>query len=151
MRLCSGAGCGRKVADDVRYCDECKKERGTSTSEIKTHTFSYTQELDDLRKGTRWQRIRQTVLGRCPVCARCNQAISEIADHIVPAGVAVQQARDSGRYPYDKYAGYYLLSNLQGLCRPCHHLKTIEDKQHTGPWPDVVEKEAAAPRKQWGF
>ena len=103
MRLCSGAGCGRKVADDVRYCDECKKERGTSTSEIKTHTSGYTEELDDLRKGGRWQRIRQTVLHRFPVCARCNLALSDIADHIVPAGVAVQQARDSGRYPYDKY------------------------------------------------
>ena len=63
MRLCSGAGCGRKVADDVRYCDECKKERGTITTseDNKTHTSGYTEELDDLRKGGRWQRIRQTV------------------------------------------------------------------------------------------
>ena len=71
------------------------------------------------------------------MCARCNLALSaNIADHIVPAGVAVQQARDSGRYPYDKYAGYYLLSNLQGLCRPCHGVKTLEDKAHVGPWPE---------------
>jgi hypothetical protein len=33
----------------------------------------------------------------------------------------------------------------------CHTVKTDEDKAHVGPWPDVVEKEAAAPKKQWTF
>jgi len=153
MRLCSGAGCGRKVADDVRYCDECKAERGETvkTDDIKNHTTGYDAELDALRKGTRWQRIRDIAIKRCPLCARCQLAVSEIVDPIVPAGVAVQQARDSGRYPIDKYAGYYLLSNLQGLCRPCHYAKTIEDKAHVGPWPDVIAKEMSAPRKKWSF
>lgn len=153
MRICSGAGCGRKVADDVRFCDECRAERGEAvkTDDIKQHTTGYTEELDALRKGTRWQRIRLTVLSRHPFCARCQVAVSEIADHIVPAEIAVQQARDSGRYPLDKWAGYYLLSNLQGLCRPCHYAKTLEDKTHVGPWPDVVAIEAAAPKKKWSF
>jgi hypothetical protein len=77
--------------------------------------------------------------------------MSEICDHIVPAAIAIMQAQESKRYPYDKWAGYYLKSNLQGLCRPCHGLKTTEDKCHVGPWPNVLEAEDKAPKKVWTF
>jgi 5-methylcytosine-specific restriction endonuclease McrA len=150
MRICSGSGCLRTVPDDVRFCDECKPVV-LAVDDTRTHTSGYTAELDALRKGTRWQRIRVVAIKACPLCARCGLRISEIADHIVPAGVAVQQARDSGKYPGDRYAGYYFLSNLQGLCRVCHYHKTEEDKTHVGPWPDVVEKEALRPKRKWYF
>src|ERR1700726_583709 len=150
MRLCSGPGCGRKIADDVRYCDECKAERGLPVGDgVKQHTTAYTDELDEQRKTARWQRIRDKLLSRSPLCARCGLVFAQIMDHIVPAAVAVEQARASGVYPASPFAGYYLESNLQGLCRPCHGIKTLEDKARVGPWPDVVAKEAAAPRKQW--
>ena len=152
MKLCPKAGCGRKIADDAKMCDECKAERGQAVStDEHTHTTGYTAELDEQRKSGRWQRVRVKVIQRDPLCKRCGLAISEIGDHIVPAAVAVQQARDSGKYPFDKWAGYYLISNLQGLCRPCHGVKTLEDKAHVGPWPNVVEVEANAPRKVWSF
>jgi hypothetical protein len=77
-------------------------------------------------------------------------SITVLVDHIVPAGIAIQQARDSGRY-LDPWAGFYLLSNLQGLCAACHHLKTVEDKTHTGPWPDVLAAEDQATKKRWTF
>jgi len=85
------------------------------------------------------------------MCVRCQLSIAREVDHIAPADVAIQQARDSGRYPFDRHAGYFLKSNLQGLCRPCHAVKTIEDKSHVGPWPDVIAKEEAAPKKRWAF
>lgn len=153
MRVCSGAGCLRAVADDARYCAECQAERGEAakTDGIKNHSTAYDAVLDGLRKSTRWQRVRDIAIKRCPLCARCELSVSAIVDHIVPAAIAVQQAQDSGRYPYDKYAGYYLVSNLQGLCRSCHGTKTLEDKAHVGPWPDVLAREAAAPRKVWSF
>ncbi len=151
MRVCSGPGCLRSVPDDVRFCDECKPQSATSSDDIRSHTSGYTEELDALRKGTRWQRIRARVIKSGPLCARCQLRISEIVDHVVPAGVAVQQARDSGKYPMDRNAGYYLLSNLQGLCRPCHQAKTDEDKMHVGPWPDVVAIEAKAPKRLFTF
>jgi 5-methylcytosine-specific restriction endonuclease McrA len=106
--------------------------------------------LDALRKGTRWQRVRAQVIRSCPLCARCELRVSEIVDHIVPAGVAVQQARDSGKF-MDRDAGYYFRTNLQGLCRPCHYDKTAEDKTHAGPWPDVILKELNKPKKVWSF
>src|SRR5258708_4460916 len=151
MRVCRGAGCLLALPDDVRYCAECRAERGEAakTDGIKNHSTAYDAVLDGLRKGTRWQRVRAWVVQGCPLCARCELSIAEIVDHMVPAAIAVQQAQDSGRYPLNKYAGYYLQSNLQGLCRPCHYLKTMEDKTHTGPWPDVLAREAASPKKVW--
>lgn len=154
LRLCSGPGCGRAVQDAVKHCDECLNERRLlqpTADATKQHSTAYDELLDRLRKGTRWQRVRDKAIKRCPLCARCPVAISEIVDHIVPAAIAIQQAHDSGRYPYDRYAGYYLLSNLQGLCRPCHYLKTLEDKIHTGPWHSVVDKELAAKTKCYRF
>ena len=150
MRLCSG--CQTKVPDDVRFCDECRAERAPHTQTGgHEHTTGYDAVLDGLRKSARWQKVRAKAIARCPMCARCNLQLSEIVDHIVPALVAIQQARDSGKFPFDKYAGYFLLSNLQGLCRECHYRKTLEDKTHVGPWPDVVAIETAAPKKRWTF
>jgi 5-methylcytosine-specific restriction endonuclease McrA len=153
MRLCSGAGCGRAVPEDVRFCDECKPPSPSIEDGIRDNqrTDGYNDELDALRKGTRWQKVRERVIKQQPFCVRCSVRLSEIVDHIVPAQVAVAQVRDSGRFPYDKCAGYYLMSNLQGLCRPCHHTKTVEDKTHVGPWPDVLDVEALKGKKKWTF
>lgn len=156
MRLCSGAGCGRAVPEDVRFCDECRKERGEAVKTddgIAQHRDGglYNAELDKQNQSKRWHSVRRSALHKHPICHRCEVRVSEIADHIVPAAVAVEQARDSGRYPFDRWAGYYLLSNLQGLCRSCHGHKTNEDKAHQGPWPDVMATEDAAPKKVWKF
>jgi 5-methylcytosine-specific restriction endonuclease McrA len=86
------------------------------------------------------------------ICKRCNVAMSELADHIVPAGIAIEQARASGRWPFDPSAGFFLMSNLQGLCRGCHKVKTDQDKATPlSEWPDVIAKELAAPKKRWTF
>jgi 5-methylcytosine-specific restriction endonuclease McrA len=154
MRLCSG--CQTKVPDNVRFCSECKPSAAPSDG-IKQHAPSFQQSgsyddaLDGLRKSTRWQRLRAVIIRLFPFCNRCHAALSEIVDHIVPAAIAILQARESKRWPYDKDAGYFLQTNLQGLCRPCHGLKTIEDKAHAGPWPNVVEEFDKAPKKKWSF
>jgi 5-methylcytosine-specific restriction endonuclease McrA len=74
-----------------------------------------------------------------------------LVDHVIPAGVVIVQAQQSGRYPLDKWAGFYLMSNLQGLCVSCHFAKTAEDKAHVGAWPDAIAIEAAAPKKVFSF
>jgi 5-methylcytosine-specific restriction endonuclease McrA len=151
MRMCSG--CQTKVPETVRFCDACKRERKKTAGDGgREHTVTDRERYAFLYSGVRWRtKVQPLALRRCRMCARCNVHLSEIVDHVVPSGVAIQQARDSGRFPFDKYAGFYLLSNLQGLCRECHILKTGEDKGHVGPWPDVMEKEAARPKKQWTF
>jgi len=152
MRVCSGAGCLRAVPDDVRFCDECKPAVvcGDGISENQ-RTDAYNADLDSLRKTTRWQRLRALVIRSQPLCNRCQLGISEIVDHIVPAQVAIVQARKSGQYPADRWAGYFLRSNLQGLCRLCHGVKTMEDKAHSGEWPDVLDAEKRAVKKVWSF
>jgi hypothetical protein len=62
-----------------------------------------------------------------------------------------RQAQAANYSAFDKYAGFYFMSNLQGLCAKCHSVKTTEDKQHVGPWPDVVAKERAQPKKVYSF
>lgn len=150
MRLCSG--CRTKVEDSVRFCVDCTAERSASVDDgIRHNTVSDRDRYQFLYSGKRWQRVQAIALRRCPFCARCGQAVSVLVDHIVPAGVAIAQAQESGLWRFDKYAGFYLLSNLQGLCRSCHWTKTLEDKTHSGPWPSVVEAERAAPKRKVTF
>jgi 5-methylcytosine-specific restriction endonuclease McrA len=150
LRICSGPGCLRAVKDDVRFCDECKPTSSDSDG-IKSHGYGYDAFLDSLRKSTRWRRVRFIALKACPMCARCELRITAEVDHIVPAREAIAQVRTSGLYPTDANAGYFLLSNLQGLCRVCHHAKTVEDKTHIGEWPQVLDKERLTSRKVWSF
>jgi hypothetical protein len=149
MRICSGAGCLRTIPDGARFCAECQPVQ-VAPDGIREHGTGYTDELDRQRKSPKWQGVRARAMQRHPFCARCNE-VTEIIDHIVPAGVAVQQVRDSGRYPLDPWLGYYLASNLQGLCRKCHYAKTLEDKTHVGPWDSVLDAEDRAPKKRWTF
>jgi 5-methylcytosine-specific restriction endonuclease McrA len=152
VRICSGPGCGRAVPDSVRFCDECRPER--VADDIRTHTPCNTDRdrYSELYASNRFQDgIRPRVLQRDPFCKRCGCAPSVICDHIVPAGEAIRQVRESGRFPLNPNAGFFLLSNLQGLCRSCHGIKTNEDKAHVGPWPSVLEAEDRAPKKVWSF
>ncbi len=149
MRMCSG--CQTKVEDHVRFCDECTAERKRAVSPDKEHTFSDRVRYAFLYVSERWKRnVQPKALKKYPFCARC-PALAELIDHIVPAGEAIRQAQESGLYPLSPYAGFYFMSNLQGLCRSCHFTKTNEDKAHVGPWPDVVAKEQAQSRKVWTF
>ena len=84
------------------------------------------------------------------MCQRRGRAVSELGDHIIPAGVAVAQVREQG-LDGDPTAGFFIRSNIQGLCRACHWLKTEEDKLHTGPWPSVLEQDALLKKHTWTF
>lgn len=152
MRICSGPGCLRAIPDGERYCDECKP-MPTESDGIRgnEHAGVYNALLDRLRKSTTWQKIRLLVIKRDPFCKRCDQAVSEIVDHIVPADIAIAQAQASRRWPLNPYMGYFLMCNLQGLCRPCHGIKTVEDKAHQGEWPSVIDAVDAQPKKRWTF
>lgn len=142
MRICSGAGCLRAVPEDVRFCYECKPHAHVADG-IREHSMGYTQVLDAIKKSTRWQKLRALVARSQPMCQRCGKHLTQIVDHIIPAEIAVMQAKLSGKYT-DPMAGYFLRSNLQGLC---HAAKTLEDKTHSGEWPDVVDREQHEPKR----
>jgi 5-methylcytosine-specific restriction endonuclease McrA len=154
MRLCGGAGCQTAIPEDARYCPACTAERAPKQSDdgIRSNSVSDRERYAFLYKSERWKRqVQPKALKVCPMCSRCGIKVSELVDHIVPAGVAIAQAQASGLYPLSKYAGFYFTTNLTGLCRGCHWHKTNEDKRHIGDWPDVVGPERAKPKKVWSF
>jgi 5-methylcytosine-specific restriction endonuclease McrA len=150
MRICSGAGCLRVVDDGIRFCDECKPQATTTTDDIRIHTLTDREKYAFLYSSSRWTRLRNLVIRSQPFCARCGNNISEIVDHIIPAGIAIVQASESGLY-VDRYAGFFMRSNLHGLCRECHFKKTTEDKTHVGAWPSVVQADSLKAKRVWSF
>jgi hypothetical protein len=91
-------------------------QRSKSGRGIKSHTYADRERYGHLYGGPRWKKqIQPMILRRDPVCKSCDVALSEIADHIVPAGVAIEQAAASGKWPLNPFAGFYLMSNLTGL------------------------------------
>lgn len=161
MRLCGG--CQSKMPDDVKgLCSTCKAERnkpssGTETESIKSNVAVqragvYGPDLDKQNKSRKWLEFtRPRILRRDPMCKRCDVAIAQIVDHIVPAAIAVEQARASKRWLCDLWAGYYFETNLQGLCCGCHAKKTAEDMRRTEPWPNILDEYDKRPKKVWSF
>jgi len=153
LRLCSG--CQSKLPDDHKgVCAQCKgakqhRPEGMDAG-VREHSFSDRDRYDFLYDSTRWKKLRRLAVTRHPFCARC-PSVTEIIDHRVPAGVAIQQAHDSGRFPADRWAGFYLISNLQGLCRPCHYIKSKEDETHVGAWGSVLDVEDRTPKRKYTF
>lgn len=149
MRICSGAGCLRAVADDVRFCDECKPQI-IAPDDIRSHTLTDRERYHFLYSSARWTKLRTVVARSQPYCAVCQNKTTAIVDHIIPAGVAIVQAQESKQY-MDKWAGFFIRSNLQGLCHVCHIQKTIGDKAHCGAWPSVVSESTPLKRRSWSF
>jgi hypothetical protein len=105
MRICSGPGCLRTVPDGVRFCDECKPSR--AADDIKTHTPGTTDRdrYAELYASNRFQDFcRPRTLQRDPFCKRCGIAPSVICDHVIPAGEAIRQVKESGRFPFSPNA-----------------------------------------------
>ncbi len=163
MRICSEGGCTGICADTARYCPEHAAENraghndgirshSPASTGIKVHSNAARDVLQKLYESNPWQDgTRPAILRRDPFCKMCDRAMSVIVDHIVPALEALRQVRESGRFRFNPNAGFFLRTNLQGLCRSCHKKKTDEDKAHTGEWPSVLAKEDATPKKQWKF
>jgi hypothetical protein len=158
MRLCSG--CQTKLPDDWKgMCTACKRTRyGTPVDDgIKSNVAVqragvYGPELDKQNKSRKWLEFtRPRILRRDPMCKRCEVAISQIVDHVIPAAIAVEQARASKRWLGDPWVGYYIETNLQGLCCGCHAKKTAEDMRRTEPWPNILDEYDKRPKKVWSF
>lgn len=151
MRLCSGCGTKIPAGRTAARCKSCRAERIKPDDGIKQHGAGYDAAIDALRKDKRYQKIRAMVAAQQPFCQECKAAPTEIVDHVIPAEIAIQQARESGRWPYSPNEGFYMRCNLQGLCRSCHKRKTDRDKTHVGEWPSVIEAFDRAPKRKWSF
>lgn len=64
------------------------------------------RQYDEYRESSEWKEIRQRILDRCDhICEICRVAVATQAHHLC----------------YDR-VGEELLSDLQGVCRPCHEV-----------------------------
>lgn len=155
MRICSGFGCLRAVPDGVRWCPECTAERVPPIEdEVREHkpfdasvrvtsdAIADRNSYANLYSSRRWQALRATVVREQPMCAICRLRLTQIVDHIVPAGVVVTQAVASKKFPFDGVAGFFWRPNLQGLCRSCHAIKTLCDKGRMGTMLKELEPRA---------
>lgn len=97
---CPITGCTRLTTQRGR-CDEHQRKAWENPS---ANTRALT--------GADRARIRRDTLAREPQCRRCPAPATQ-ADHIIP--IAEGGSRDDP-------------TNLQGLCGPCHQLKTAEDR-----------------------
>ena len=109
QKPCNAQGCN-VLTRNSRYCDQHKdvgkrfevKQRETSSQ----RGYSY-----------KWQQARKSYLAKHPLCAECERQglVVEATDldHIVPHGG-------------DKEA-FWVRSNWQGLCHPCHSRKTAAE------------------------
>lgn len=78
---------------------------------------------DPIRKLYRspaWRKLRQVVIQRDWVCKHCGAERVVIADHIVRARKYIDQ------HGGDQDA-FFDLSNIEGLCKPCHDTKTARE------------------------
>lgn len=64
-------------------------------------------------KTAHWARLRTIVLNRDPVCTICDRYPSTVADHTKPH-----------RGIWERFCD---LSNLAGVCKPCHDTKTATE------------------------
>ncbi len=74
-------------------------------------------DIRELRKTYRYQQFRDRFMRRNPLCAECDRqgrvAKSDEMDHVVPVTQAPERVWDE--------------TNLEALCRPCHHEKTARE------------------------
>ena len=103
MRYCITQGCPTLV--DGGYCPPCAAKRERARPNVSVRKW-YGLAV--------WQRLRRLVLAEQPLCATCETegrvTPATDVDHIEPH-----------RGTWDRFIDR---ANLQGLCHPCHSVKT---------------------------
>ena len=106
-------------AAPLKYCARCQ---GVCTGACKNEASrEYDKGRRDdpfkaLRNTARWRALRLFIKLRDVLCKKCGHQVIKEIDHIVPARLWVAQGGDF----FDK-------SNLQGLCKSCHSIKTRKE------------------------
>lgn len=110
-RMCVEPGCKRPSAAGAHRCSAHKAQAEAKRAEQrKTVHRAYNErrdESDSFYKTERWKKLSAYYRKRYPVCEYCNNAASDITDHIKPYKTHPELGLEWG--------------NLRALCRPCHN------------------------------
>ena len=106
-KQCPTPGCTRVIEGTARCCSSCEAKRPKPFERL------HARDRDRPNAAARgydyeWQQRRERILSRDKWCRSCKRKRSAHVDHIVAK----------------KHGGSDDDSNLQGLCRSCHNLKT---------------------------
>ena len=120
-RLCSRAGCSTPTKDG--YCSE-HIDAALEAARTRRQGDATMKRYDERRGtpaargyGTRWRKLRKTILDAEPLCRPCR------AEGYLTAAFDVDHIREikDGGTDEDK--------NLQPICRRCHALKSVKEKR----------------------
>lgn len=118
LKPCAQPGCPKLAVRCQRFCEAHSKdnyvlEGNRQKGSARYHNTPWASWYQRF-PWTGPNGLRYVTLARDPICKICNRAPSTVADHIVPyKGI------------WDLFTD---LSNLQGICAPCHDRKTaLED------------------------
>ncbi len=110
-RMCSEPACKRPSTPGAHRCREHKTQADASRFEQRRATHrDYNQrrdESDSFYKTERWKKLSAYYRKVHPVCEHCDNAASDITDHIKPYKTHPDLGLD--------------WDNLRALCRPCHN------------------------------
>ena len=105
----------------IKLCQQCREQALPRKSRCDFHQRELERERSarrrerpagDVYKRKLWLMRREQVLREQPICAICNDRLSEEVDHIVPLA--------EGGDPYRR-------DGLQGICKQCHSAKTARE------------------------
>ena len=96
---CRQPGCPRLSAGP--YCPDHQRAATRSYDQARGKTAERGYDA-------RHKRWRAVILARDPICTKCDEAASTVADHVIPLS----------------QGGDFSLENGAGLCRRCHQQKT---------------------------
>jgi 5-methylcytosine-specific restriction endonuclease McrA len=103
-RLCAEPRCPHPST----YRGRCPDHARTNNQRTHSHTAHRA-----IYNSKRWAMLRRRVLFEQPICAGCDNALAVDVDHI--------QSLDTGGAPYAR-------TNVQGLCKQCHSMKTRQEQ-----------------------
>ena len=107
VTICIYGSCSNLIPLKTKYCKEHQP--------IKRIKKPYVKKNYKFYNSYKWQKIRNYIRNREPLCNICWYKPSKCVDHIVPI---------------EKGGSIYSIDNLQALCLSCHNRKTNKEKRY---------------------
>ncbi len=117
MKACKWPGCPALIQRHERYCPaHVSRGEGIDADRVRQYdrTIRDPQAVTFYRSKD-WLAIRADILGREPFCRHCREQFASDVDHVIPLADNWERRLDE--------------TNLQPLCKGCHHVKSQRERR----------------------